>query len=377
MAALSTLQSAWLHLLSCALNGSQPNRALLSQISPQALYQLAGAHKMLALTAFALNRAGIHESHFEQAKQKAKRRLALFEMERKTIFRAFEQANLRFCPLKGILLADDYPALGMREMSDNDVLCDGARMEDVKTIMQSLGYRCESYGEGHHDIYTKEPCLQFEMHRTLFEPERMPEYAAYYADVFAKLQPVGGCEYRLSDEDFYIFMLAHEYKHFSHNGTGLRPLADVYVFLRAHGSMNWRYIASELSKLRLSDFESHNRTLANKVFSGAALSEDETEQLLVYLDSSLYGSVERRDYNKMSRALGGRDDKGEKARYLFRRVFLSGEELKTNYPFFYRHKVLLPVLYVYRPIKGAIRRPGHILREAKNTVKYKSPKHKF
>ena len=38
---------------------------------------------------------------------------------------------------------------------------------------------------------------------------------------------------------------------------------------------------------------------------------------------------------------------------------------------------LLPVLYVYRPIKGAIRRPGHILREAKNTVKYKSPKHKF
>ena len=27
---------------------------------------------------------------------------------------------------------------------------------------------------------------------------------------------------------------AHEYKHFTHFGTGMRSLADVYVFLKMH-----------------------------------------------------------------------------------------------------------------------------------------------
>ena len=53
---------------------------------PRQLYTLAKAHSMLAVTAFALNKIGIREPNFEQAKTKALRKLAMFEIERKKNF---------------------------------------------------------------------------------------------------------------------------------------------------------------------------------------------------------------------------------------------------------------------------------------------------
>ena len=79
----------------------------------------------------------------------------------------------------------------------------------------------------------------------------------------------------------------------------------------------------------------------------------------------------------MTRSLGGKDDKSVKAKYFFNRFFLSGEALEKNYPFFHKHKVLLPILYIYRPIKGMITHPKGILHDTKRVVTYKSPKHKY
>lgn len=147
MAELSTLQTTWIHLLSSAINGMQADREKLLQINPQELFQLAEAHKMLAVTAFALNTVGVREPHFEEAKTKALRKLALFDVERKNIFDELNVAGIWYCPLKGIILKDDYPLFGMREMTDNDILCDPMRMADVKAIMEKHGFECDSFGE--------------------------------------------------------------------------------------------------------------------------------------------------------------------------------------------------------------------------------------
>ena len=77
MAELSTLQTTWIHLLSSAINGMQADREKLLQINPQELFQLAEAHKMLAVTAFALNTVGVREPHKKKKKTKALRKLAL------------------------------------------------------------------------------------------------------------------------------------------------------------------------------------------------------------------------------------------------------------------------------------------------------------
>ena len=377
-AALSPVQSTWLYLIACALNNDKPDKERILRLNPKELYVLANAHSMLSVTAFALNAAGIHEKHFDEAKAKAIRKLGLFELERGKIFDELNKLGIWHMPLKGILLKDDYPAFGMREMTDNDILCDPERMDEVKAVMDKLGYECDSFGKWEHDIYSKPPCIEFEMHRALFKRDKMPEFASYYDGVLDRLKNAGNSEYRFTDEDFYIYMLAHEYKHFSNYGTGVRSLADIYVFLGNHKNLDWDYLNTELSKLKLSGFEKHSRETANKVFTNAGLTADETEQLLrLYLDSSLFGSEENGKLNKLTRTLGGRDSKGVKAKYLFNRFFLSGDDLKKYYPFFHKHKALLPALYIYRPIKGLILRPKKNLSDLKRLVKYKSSKHKL
>ena len=273
-------------------------------------------------------------------------------------------------------MKDYYPRYGMREMSDNDILCDSSRMAEVREIMESLGYTCEHYGKWNHDTYQKPPTLVFEMHHSLFVQGEMPAFDRYYAGVFDRLIHRDGCEYAFSDEDFYLYLLAHGYKHFSHNGTGLRFLLDIYVYLQTHPGMDSDRIARELEKLGLTEFEQRSRELAVKLFGFGELDDRDREWLTHFMDSSLYGSVRQGEYNMLTRQLKGRDTKSAKRKYLFDRVFLRGEALKKEYPFFARHRCLLPFLYLYRPFKGLFTHPKGIVHEIKNVLRYRSLKNK-
>ncbi|MBQ3413161.1 MAG: nucleotidyltransferase family protein [Oscillospiraceae bacterium] len=165
-------------------------------------------------------------------------------------------------PLKGSVLKDLYPIYGMRQMSDNDILIDSFREAEVKKVMEDLGFEAVSYGKGNHDVYHKQPVSNIEIHTSLFVPSHNKAIYEYYRSVEEKLMPKEGFERKFSDEDFYIYMIAHEYKHYTNSGTGIRSLLDVYVFLRKHeDDLDKNYIDSELKKLGLEIFENDNRDL--------------------------------------------------------------------------------------------------------------------
>lgn len=45
-----------------------------------------------------------------------------------------EQRGIWYLPLKGIILKEFYPSVGMRQMSDNDILFDEAFAEQVRGV---------------------------------------------------------------------------------------------------------------------------------------------------------------------------------------------------------------------------------------------------
>ena len=92
------------------------------------------------------------------------------------------------------------------------------------------------------------------------------------------------------------------------------------------------------------------------------------------LPQSINGTAQHAWLRKTKRNLDGDDSSRAKRRYLVRRFFLSGEALKENYPFFYRHKALYPLLLVYRPVKGLIKRPRALLFEVKQLKAYHNKK---
>ena len=63
--------------------------------------------------------------------------------------------DMLYLPLKGIIMKDYYPSVGMRQMSDNDILFDADAWERMEKHMISEGYKAEYVGKGNHDFYLK------------------------------------------------------------------------------------------------------------------------------------------------------------------------------------------------------------------------------
>lgn len=360
-----------IYLVSCAVNEVQPDIERCRKMDARAVFEFSRTHLLTAAVSFALERLGELPHAFDQAQKKAIRKQALFDVERMKILAELEREKIWYLPLKGILLKEYFPKPSMREMSDNDILCDPGRMDDVRGIMENLGYAPEPSENIKHDSYSKLPTLEFEMHRALFTREESPVLAEYYSDISDRLTYSGGYSRKMMDEDFYIYIICHFFNHYSSFGTGLRSLLDIYVFNRRFkASLDREYISRELLKLRLADFEKCMRTLAEKVFLQQPLGDAEKKELFFLAESGAYGTLETGEHNRLSKELGD-GSAGSKRRYFLRRMFPTGDALKNNHPIVYKHKALYPLWLLYRPIKGAVKYPKAIIKEVKDVKNFK------
>ncbi len=335
-----------IYLVSCAVNGMTPDAERVAGMDLDAIYKLARRHMLAATVSPALNAAGIQDRRFVKALEHSALKNSTMDMEMDAVFAALTEAGIWHMPLKGIVLQHLYPVYGMREMSDHDILFDAKRADDVKSIMEGLGFRTEDFGISHHDVYLKEPVCNFEMHRELLDYGQEAKVYEYYMDVEKRLLG-GGCEKHFSPEDFYIFMIAHEYKHYTLSGTGLRSLLDTYVYLQKE-ALDMDYVTAEMEKLGIAAFEAGNRALAQRLFSGEALTEADEKMLGFILASGVYGTYDAAVPKSLS------DSGTGKIRYLYERFMgpvkkgtISYRTYSQKYPFFYKHKVLLPFLQLH------------------------------
>ena len=363
-----------IYLMACSLQGTKPEEALLANIDMEALLRLAKAHSVSAMVCMALEQTDAFRCAEEttrlkwlDAKNKAVRKNMLLDAERHQLEKEFAEHGIWYMPLKGSILKDWYPKFGMREMADNDILFDASKRKEVKAIFQGRGYTVKGYNKSNHDEYEKPPIYNFEMHVSLFHG-MYKELTEQYENVKERLLPVDGTAYQFAftPEDFYVFVLAHAHKHYSHSGTGIRTLADIYIMnQKLGGTMNWEYVDSELRGLGIFSYERESRELAQKLFgiaelpTEANLSEAEQQMLAYYLGASTYGTIENRTLNQMQKLQpdGGAITVHTKRKYLLSRIFPGREWCKACAPTVYKYPVLLPFFWVWRlAVKGVKRR---------------------
>ena len=128
-----------IYLIRCVQHNRIPKKEKLDKMDLSGVFALAQAHSLTAITTYALESAGVVDERFTQAKAKAIRKNALFDIERQKIFTEFNKASIWYMPLKGIVLQEIYPRYGMRQMCDIDILFDSTKSKDVERIMISLG----------------------------------------------------------------------------------------------------------------------------------------------------------------------------------------------------------------------------------------------
>ena len=335
----------FIYLTGCAVRQAVPDKEHIEQTDLEAVYTLAKKHLLAAAVGMALEAAGKKTKEFSQAIASAQRKNALLDADRKNILAELDRAGIWYMPLKGAALKDLYPRYGMREMADNDILYDATRAADVKEIMKQAGFTPVTFDRGAHDVYQKKPVSNFEMHRMLFHKNYMDRLSEYYKNVKQErliADGGGGCGYHFSDDDFYIYMVAHEYKHFIHKGTGLRSLADTYVYLK-NRKLNMDRVALETEKMGIREYEEQNRGLAQRLFDGEELTEADREMLEYILGSGVYG-----DYKKNVRRLIRENGRGA---FLRGRLFPSLQTMQRLYPALRKAPALYPFFNIWRLIK--------------------------
>ena len=375
----------FIYLIACALCGAKPDEKYIREMDMQAVLQLARMHVMAALAAHAFTRTEAfgalpakEAEKWESISYAAVRGLVFKRKELKKVLDALEEAGIWYCPIKGIDTAAAYPVPGLREMADCDVLVDETRADDVKAVMEGMGYSVELFGESNHDVYHKKPMYNFEIHRHLFNTEVIPVFDAYYENVKERLVKDEGNAYgfHFSREDEYIFNITHSFKHFRDGGTGLKVLTDIFALRRKYPDMDEAYIAEELRKLELTDYERRLRETADAVFGSAdniyrkAFSKEQKKMIDYLLSSGAYGTVENTMHNTLVR-LGNEEHISiwTRLRYIRERIYPQGWRYEEKYAFFYRHKWAYPFLPIYRLFaRGDLK---SVIREAKRSMKTK------
>ena len=134
-----------IYLASCGVNESNPDAEFIKEIDLEQLYDMSCVHSMEALIGMVLKQAGVSLSkEWNEKIAKAIRKNLLFDAERAKLLSFMEQQGIWYLPLKGIILKDYYPALGMRQMSDNDILFDYSFSKEIQKYMVSQGYKRQS-----------------------------------------------------------------------------------------------------------------------------------------------------------------------------------------------------------------------------------------
>ncbi len=118
-----------IYLCGCVLTGEPPQSPKRSGADLPTLYALSQLHSLMALVCEGLEGLDLPEnteglSDFRTARNMALRKNLLLDTDRSQLLTFLEREEIWSMPLKGVILKELYPKMGLRQMSDNDTLFD-------------------------------------------------------------------------------------------------------------------------------------------------------------------------------------------------------------------------------------------------------------
>ena len=375
MQTIVTRYQPLLYLLKCALHNTQPDPSLLAEVDFHELARQSRFHDVSAMVGYVIsewNDSGMldkeQREYWKEAYYHSVRDSLLIDRELEQVCGALSDAHVGYVKLKGSVLRRYYPKCGMREMCDVDLLIDPDQTEQAKNVMTALGYTVDAFGVSKDDIYSKPPIYHFELHNKLFV-ESYPTFFEYFRHYYESLSPVSpdGYEKKMTDDQFYLFLIAHACKHLHRAGVGLRVLTDFFVVDRSF-ALHRDFIDRELPKLGLVRDEMNLRSLSEKLFSSPEstalpiLSRDEENLLAFMLNSGSTGTFKQRINSLSPQGVYADqpDTSKNKWYYIKNRLILNPNTYRTKYPFFYRHKIARPLLPIVRLARATFKREGKI-----------------
>lgn len=263
------------------------------------------------------------------------------------IKKRFDEAGIEYLMLKGTVLRSIYPRKEMRLMSDADILIKEEQYQKISEIMTSLGYT-EKLESDHELVWNKGNNLHIELHKRLI-PSYNKDYYAYFGDGWRLATLKSGTEWKMSDEDCFIYTFVHYAKHYRDGGIGVKHVCDFYLYMKKYPNLDWKYIEKELSSLQLLRFWQNTKTLIDVWFSGRECDERSAFLTHKIFSGTAYGTAEA---HLLSQGLKiSKKTKNVRAERLFMSIFPAFSTMQQHYKFLKKAPFLLPLTWGLRWLK--------------------------
>lgn len=273
-------------------------------------------------------------------------RAAVLDAIQSQIEEEFEKAGIKFLVMKGSVIKHLYPKRELREMGDIDLLAYPECFKDAEETLKKLNYEVvEDIRQ--HEIF-KAPCgTEVEVHHTMCDKATDKGMYEYFCDLSRhKLKDGKTYTYELSNEDFYVYHMAHMARHFYVKGCGIRNLVDVYIFNNAmDDNYNRAYVEEELDKLGILDFTKQMEKMSDIWLKGEESSSLYDNLFEYMLENGSYGASHNSIWNRFSKQdLTSENKRRLKNWYLFPPLSYMCEK----YPVLEEHPKLLWFYWIRR-----------------------------
>ena len=323
-----------------------PENIALSDDEGKLLYKLSKSHDLAHIIALCVEsgRVSVNEetaAAFAKQKYTAIYRYGHSAYALGALSEALEKAKIPFIPLKGSVIRDYYPEPWMRTSCDIDVLVHKEDLDRAVQTLASVGFE-HKYSSAHDVSLYSRTGVHIELHFDLIEDHRANEAAEILSNVWDYAESSQGSEYRyrMRDEMFYFYHIAHMAKHFEDGGCGIRPFLDLWVLdYRTDGDERLR--RELLSRCDLLAFAKAAGRLAYAWFVKGE-HDELTERMENYLlESGAYGTIE-------NRVAVNRAKKGGRVKYILSRIWQPYDKLSVAYPSLKGRRLLTPIYQVRR-----------------------------
>ncbi|MBQ6845919.1 MAG: nucleotidyltransferase family protein [Oscillospiraceae bacterium] len=268
------------------------------------------------------------------------------------ITEAFENNGIKHMKMKGSVLKYLYPDVSLRTSCDVDIYIGDSDPEKAKNIMLELGFDAGIHDNvlSIPDTYHIDNRFHIELHRKLMQESEDFKGGKVCDDIENRLEQNADrqYEYKMTNEDFYVFMIIHIAKHIKAGGIGIRAFLDVWLYLEKYeGLLDWKKIKERFAKADLCEFHENVLLLMN-VWAGKADSVPEhINKFQIYIANS--GVLGNPNEEKSEKLYNQGKTKG-KLSYYRSVIFLPMVHMREKYSILKKAPVLLPFCWIHRGI---------------------------
>ena len=255
-----------------------------------------------------------------------------------TVMKAFDDEEIEYVPLKGLITKDAYPQKIMRHMSDADILIHEKDYEKkIKPIMLKLGF-AEGV-ESDHELHWSKEDLMIELHKRI-----IPSYNKDYYKVIGD-----GWEW-IKEHDNFEYTFIHFAKHYRDAGVGIGHLVDLEVL--------WE--EKDFSYIGLNEFRENIRKTLDVWFHDGEPDEKTDLITTTVFESGEYGTSENRESSGDIKVLNSAKGNPFLAniKNKLRMLFIPYSSYKAAFPILNKLPILLPVFFLWRMIRAPFRKSG-------------------